>query len=396
MNTKGKEIRLYKSLPVFMSFIVMGFVDLVGVITAYVKEDFMLADNIAQLIPMLVFVWFFLLSVPVGILQDRIGKKNMVNIGMILTAIGMIIPLLQYSFPFILGAVIFLGIGNTVVQVSANPLLHDVSSKARFSSNMSLSQFVKAICSLGGPIITTFIAAQFGNWRLVFALYALISGLSILWLYLTPIEESPRTGKPADFKSCFGLLKNKFVLIMVLGIFLTVGTEVSMNTHIVNYLSSVFKIPMEQGALGISIFFSAQMIGRFSGAVLLNWFRPRSFLVYTALGAFLSILLMLMAPSVIIARLAIFATGLATANLFPLIFSITVNKIPGRINEISGLMIMAVSGGAFIPPLIGIINTSAGIISGLTVLLFCLGYIFLSALYIFFAGQKTALETVSK
>ena len=208
---KEKEIKLTRTLPVFMTFIVMGFVDLVGVITAYVKKDFALADNMAQLIPMLVFVWFFLLSVPTGILQDRIGKRNMVNIGMILTAVGMIIPLVFYSFFSILFAVIFLGIGNTVVQVSANPLLHDVSSKARYSSNMSLSQFVKAICSLAGPLITTFIAAQFGNWKLVFAVYAIISGLTVLWLYFTPIEESQRVGKPADFKSCFGLLKNKFV-----------------------------------------------------------------------------------------------------------------------------------------------------------------------------------------
>ena len=151
---------------------------------------------------------------------------------------------------------------------------------------------------------------------------------------------------------------------------------------------------MEQGALGISIFFSAQMIGRFSGAVLLSWFKPRNFLIYSALGAFLSILLMIMAPSVMVARIAIFATGLATANLFPLIFSITIERMPARINEISGLMIMAVSGGAVIPPLIGIINTSAGIVPGLSVLLVCLGYISLSALFIFIGGRKPAVETV--
>ena len=321
-----KKISLMMTFPVFMSFIVMGFVDLVGVITAYVKKDFVLTDNIAQLIPMLVFVWFFLLSVPTGILQDRIGKRNMVNIGMILTALGMIIPLIHYSFPFMLGAVVFLGIGNTVVQVSANPLLRDVSSKEKYAGNMSLSQFVKAICSLAGPIITTFIAAQFGNWKLVFALYAVISLLSVIWLYLTPIEESQKKGKPSDFRSCFGLLKNKFVLMMVMGIFLTVGTEVSMNTHIVNYLGSIFQLPMEQAALGISIFFSAQMIARFSGAVLLNWIRPKSFLIYSALGAFLGILLMLVAPSLPIARLAIFITGLATANLFPTDFFLHCGK----------------------------------------------------------------------
>jgi fucose permease len=376
------EISIKKTLPVFMSFIVMGFVDLVGVITAFVKKDFNLTDDTAQLISMMVFVWFFLLSVPTGILQDRYGKKKILNAGMALTAMGMLIPFIKYSFPTMLVAVIFLGIGNTVVQVSANPLLHDVSPKTKYSSYMSLSQFVKAICSLAGPIVTTFIASVFGNWKFVFVVYAITSLLSILWLYLTFIEESHNNQKPADFKSCFSLLKNKFILIMVIGIFLTVGTEVGMNTNIVNYLSSVFSVPMETAALGISIFFSAQMIGRFSGAVLLNWIRPRVFLVCTALAALASVMVMIASSSVWMARSAIFAIGLCSANLFPLIFSITVDKMPERVNEISGLMIMAVSGGAFIPPLIGIVNTNWGVISGLLLFVGCMTYVSLTGMYV--------------
>jgi fucose permease len=386
----SKKIKFISTLPVFMSFIVMGFVDLVGIITAYVKKDFNLNDNIAQLIPLMVFVWFFLLSVPTGILQDRMGKKKMVNAGMFLTAIGMLIPLISYSFSFMLTAVVFLGIGNTVVQVSASPLLHDVTPEKKYASYMSLSQFIKSICSLAGPIVITFVALSFGNWRLALTIYALLSLFSILWLYFTPIQESKNSEKPANFKSCFGLLKNRYILIMVLGIFLTVGTEVSMNTHIINYLGSVFQLSMESAALGISIFFTAQMIGRFSGAVLLNWIRPGSFLPLTALGAFLSVSLMIFAPSLWIARLAIFAVGLFTANLFPLIFALAVARLPQRVNEISGLMIMAVSGGAVIPPLIGLVNTTSGIISGLMLLLFNMGYISLSSVYLHFSVKKRA------
>ena len=107
----------------------------------------------------------------------------MLNIGMSLTGLGMVIPFFHYSFPVMLAAFIVLGIGNTIVQVSANPLLHDVSPREKYSSYMSLSQFIKAIVSLLGPIITTLMASAFANWKLVFAVYAInISNISVVAL----------------------------------------------------------------------------------------------------------------------------------------------------------------------------------------------------------------------
>ena len=162
------KIKWNKMLPVFMSFIVMGFVDIVGVSTGYIKKDFDLPDNLAQFIPSMAFIWFFFLSVPVGILQDKIGKRKMLNIGMGLSGFAMLLPFIDYSFTIMLVAFVFLGIGNTIVQVSANPLLLDVSPREKFSSFMSLTQFMKAIVSLLGPIIATFMATQYGDWRFVF------------------------------------------------------------------------------------------------------------------------------------------------------------------------------------------------------------------------------------
>ena len=179
---------------------------------AILRKISVLRDDLAQLIPFMALVWFFLLAVPAGILQDKYGKRNMLNIGMGLIGIGMVIPFLHYSFPVMLFAMILMGIGNTIVQVSANPLLMDVLPKERFSSFMSLSQFIKAISSLLGPIIATFVAIQFGDWKLVFAVYAVTSLIAVAWLYFTKIEESKRNEKPATFKSCFSLLNNRFVL----------------------------------------------------------------------------------------------------------------------------------------------------------------------------------------
>lgn len=372
------KINWNKLLPVFMSFIVMGFVDIVGVSTGYIQKDFNLPDNLAQLIPSMTFIWFFFLSVPVGIFQDKFGKKNILNLGMALSGVGMLIPFISYSFPIMLTAFVLLGIGNTIVQVAANPLLQDVSPKEKFSSFMSLTQFVKAIVSLLGPIITAFVTIQFGDWKLVFAVYAITSLIAVLWLYFTKIEESgsDKTKTPATFKSCFSLLKNPFILMMVVGIFLTVGADVGMNSNIQNYMMNVFGWDIDKASLGISLYFIGLMISRFLGAILLNFIKPQLFLSATVTIALLSLVLMLFATNPTVGLIAIFLVGFGSGNLFPLIFSITVNKMPNRSNEISGLMIMAVSGGAFIPPIMGVISKSFGNLASLTVLILCMVYLF--------------------
>ena len=168
---------------------------------------------------------------------------------------------------------------------------------------------------------------------------------------------------------------------MALGIFFLVGADVGMNTNIANYLQSNHGLSLEKASLGISIYFAALMISRFLGAVLLNWINARKFLVGTAVLALLSMLAMIFAPSVMIARIAIFMAGLASGNLFPLIFAITLEKMPNRANEVSGLMIMAISGGAIIPPLMGVMSANIGMIASLMVLVVCMLYILGASIY---------------
>jgi FHS family L-fucose permease-like MFS transporter len=372
---------LVKTLPVFMSFIVMGFVDIVGVATGFIKKDFGLTDDLAQLIPSMALFWFFVMSVPSGILQDKYGKRRMLNIGMMLTGLGMVIPFINYSFPIMLMAFIVLGIGNTIVQVSANPLLHDVAPREKYASYMSLSQFIKAIVSLLGPVITTFMATSFGNWKLVFAIYAFTSVVSVLWLYLTKIDETKSVHDAATFKSCFSLLKNRFIVVMVLGIFMLVGCDVGMNSNIANFLQNNFGLTLERASLGISLYFAALMIGRFSGAIILNWLSARKFLLITAVVALVSLVAMILVKSVLLVQVAIFMVGLGSANLFPLIFSIAVEKMPDRANEVSGLMIMAVSGGAFLPPLMGLVSTNVSITASFLVLVAAMIYLVTAGLY---------------
>lgn len=377
---KATQLNFKKLFPVLMSFIVMGFVDVVGVSTGYIQKDFQLSDSAAQLIPSMVFLWFFVLSVPTGILQDRFGKRYVLNAGIIITGLGMVIPYISYTFPAMLVAFIFLGIGNTIVQVAANPLLQDVVPERKFSSFMSLSQFIKAIISMAGPILAATFALKAGNWKLVFSIYALTSFLVALWLGFTKIEEFKGTGERANFKSCFALLKNPFVLSMVIAIFLIVGSDVGVNSNLQNFLSSKFGISLEKASYGISIYFSALMISRFLGAVVLNFIKPSLFLIITAFISIVGVLFMIFSPTYTLAYVAVFIIGFGSGNLFPLIFSIAVNKMPDRANEISGLMIMAVSGGALIPPVMGLVSQTFGAVASIFVIGICLSYVTLVAL----------------
>lgn len=369
------KIDLRKILPVFLSFVIMGFVDIIGVATGYVKQDFKLSDVMAQFLPMMVLLWFFILAVPVGVLQDKYGKRNMLNIGMVVQAIGLGLPFIHYSFEMMLASFILLGIGNTIIQVSANPLLQDVSPDDKLASYMSTSQFVKAIVSFGGPIIAGFLATHYGDWKLVLAVYGATSILGALWLSMTPITESKPDRKPASFSSCLSLLKNGFVALMALSIFLIVGAEVAINTNIANVLITKYSIEMATAVYGISCFFAGETISRFLGAIILNWIKPRLFLFLIALLSLAGVVGVFLAPTITVAYVFIFVIGLGVGNMFPIIFSLALAKMPERSNEISGLLIMAVSGGAVIPLVMGYVSSTFGPLASIFVVGVCMLYI---------------------
>jgi len=368
--------------PVLMSFFVMSFCDLVGIGVDRVKIDFTLSNTLAQLIPSAVFLWFFILSVPVGILQDRIGKRTVLNIGMTITAIGLFFPYFFYSFEMALFGFAMLGIGNTIVQVSANPLLVDVVPANRKSSFLSFSQFVKAIGSMIAAPFAGWLALQFGDWKLLFLVFGVVSVLSVIWLYFTNIEETKNTEKRATFASSFKLLSTGYISMMVLGIFLVVGIDVGVNAFSGQFLLAKFNSAQTFAESGRSVYFFGKMLGTFGGAILLARLSTRRFFIWSAILGLISILSFIFAPADSIAMVLIFLIGLGVANIFPIIYSLTVDKYPLRANEISGLMIMAVSGGAVIPLLMGWISDISGnVTAAMMVLVVAISYLLFVSLF---------------
>jgi fucose permease len=384
---KKTGISLNYLFPVLISFFVMSFCDLVGIGVDRIKLDNPeISNTLIQLIPSAVFLWFFILSIPVGVLQDRIGKRNVLNLGMLITAIGLFIPFFFYSFTTALIGFALLGIGNTIVQVSANPLLVDVVPSNRRSSFLSFSQFIKALGSMIAAPLTAFFANQYGesNWKLTFLVFGIVSLLSVIWLYFVKIEETVNTEKRATFASSFKLFGNGYITMMVIGIFLVVGIDVGINTISGQFLLDKFGVDIKQSLAesGRTVYFFAKMLGTFGGALLLAKVSSRKFFFWSSILGLAAILGLFFAPTPMTAMIIIFIIGLGVANIFPLIFSITVGKFPTRANEISGLMIMAVSGGAAIPPLMGWIQDTTGTATAtIFVLVACAVYLLVLSLF---------------
>jgi fucose permease len=370
-----------KALPVLFGFFVMGLVDLVGIATNYAKQDFALSDTIANLLPISVFAWFFFLSVPTGFLMNRLGRKLTVLISMAITLVAMLLPLVVYTFPVMMVAFALLGIGNTIIQVALNPLLTNVVSGEKLTSSLTLGQFIKAIAAFLGPIIAGCAASYLGNWKIVFLAFAGVTVLSGLWLMLTAIPRETGTQKTVSFFKAFSLLSDSVILMFFIGIIFVVGIDVGLNIAIPKFLMERCNIPLEEAGLGTSLYFVARTIGAFAGAILLAKLSGRRFFLTSILIAIPALIVMLVIPNMWGIMAMIFVVGLAVANVFSIIFGAALKRKPEYANEISGLLIMGVSGGT-VAFLMGVAADAWGQVAAMSLLLIALVYLLFCAVKI--------------
>ncbi len=337
----------------------------------------------ATLIQFIGFTMFLLLSIPMGIVQDRTSRKGVLRLGLVVALIGLVIPIFNGldSYGVFLITIMLLGGGAAILQVSGNPIMRDVSAEGKYARNLTLGQFIKAIGSLSGPIIPVVAARWFGaDWSIIFPIYSIALMITLVWISLIKVDEKKEKGnEPASFKSSFKLLRNRFVTLMVLGIFMYVGAEQCMSSGIPLLLDEKYGIDIQSlGVAGTGLFFLALVIGRFMGALILNWISARKFLVITVILSIIGSVTILLGIKAL-AVVSIFFIGLGFANIFPLIFSIAVDNMPERTNELSGLMISAIVGGALLPLLMGKLADIGGITLGLLVPLAAVVYIFFIA-----------------
>jgi len=400
MNQKKSTIT---ALPIFLAFLCMGFGDAVGPLVSLAKDTFQLTNFVAQLITFSGFIMFGVLSIPLGVFQDKKGKKYILLLGLMVAFFGLIIPIFNgmygpaveleadsnLKFFMLLISVLLLGAGATILQVAGNPIMRDVSAPGKYSSNLSLGQSIKAIGSSLGFLLPPFVAKYYGmDWSILFPIYAILILITFLWTRSIKVKEIKDPDcNPASFLSSIKLLGNGYVFFMVFGIFVYVGAEVSMSSQVPILMKESYGITDIGLWVSWALFFLPIFLGRLLGSAILRVMEAGTFLKITTLISIAGILMLLFGDKTI-AFAGILLVGFGFANIFPLVFSIAIERLPSRTNELSGLMVTAIVGGAFIPPLTGYVADLSGIIGGFFVPLACIAYI----LWLAFFNKKIKLN----
>lgn len=379
-----------KTLPIFMAFLVMGVADAMGPLSDAVKTQYELSNVMASLLSFFVFIAFAAFSVPGGLLAARIGMKKLLLLGLGLNALAMLVPSVMVpGFGLLLLCIFVLGIGTTFLQVAGNPIMREVSATGAYSRNLSFAQGIKGVGSTAATYLVTAVTAiaLFKNmgWRGTFPVFFILMTVALIAVALLKVKES-KPEIPPSIGSSISLLKEPLFALAVLGIFLYVGAEVCMARFLLPGLKGIGLDELTANKFGPTLFFALLTVGRIGGGVLLTKVQPRpAFRISALMGAVGAALLMTGHTSLAIAGVILGALGFA--NIWPLLFSITVEAKPERAGELSGLMCMAISGGAIVPLLMGALvdrglNAVAFVVPAL-----CFVYLFLLSLK---GGAKSA------
>lgn len=367
-------------IPLMLCFFAMGFVDLVGIASNYVKEDLQLTDSVANVFPSLVFFWFLIFSVPTGILMNKIGRKKTVLLSLIVTLVSLALPILGENFGIMLISFSLLGIGNALMQTSLNPLISTVIKGGHLASTLTFGQFVKAIASFLAPYLAMWgamgILPTLGlGWRALFVIYLVMGIFATLLLAGTPIEEEP-VGQASSVSSCLRLLGKPVVLLSFIGIMCHVGIDVGTNTTAPKILMERLGYSLNEAAFATSLYFIFRTLGCLTGSLFLRLLRTRTFFIISVVMMALSMAGLLFGHSQTVLYASIALVGYGNSNVFSMIFSQALTDMPEQKNEVSGLMIMGLFGGTVFPLLMGFASDAVGQMGAVAVMAVGVIYLF--------------------
>lgn len=362
-------------------FFAMGFVDLVGIASNYVKEDLQLSDKVANIFPSLVFFWFLIFSVPTGMLMNKIGKKKTVLLSLAVTAVSLLLPVFGENFPIMLASFSLLGIGNALMQTSLNPLMGVVTGGKNLAASLTSGQFVKAIASFLAPYLamwgaTAAIPSLGLGWRVLFVIYLIAGIIATLLLGFTPIKEEPVEGKASTFMECLKLLGKPAVLLAFFGIICHVGIDVGTNTTAPKLLIERLGMTLNEAAFATSLYFIFRTIGAFTGAFFLRILKTRTYFIISVVMMALSMAGMFFGHSQWMLYTAIALVGYGNSNVFSMCFATAMQSEPQKQNEVSGLMIMGLFGGTIFPLLMGFASDAVGQMGAVAVMTAGVIYLF--------------------
>lgn len=374
-QTKNSHV-VWQLIPVMLTFFAMGFVDLTGIATNYVKQDFALSDTIANLFTSMVFFWFLVASVPTGMLMNKIGRHKTVLWSLFVTLLAVLLPLIDYNLTLMIISFSLLGIGNTMMQVSINPLLSNIVSKKSLSGAVTFGQFVKAMAAFSAPIIAGWAAVSLGNWRMLFAIFLLEGIIAFISLWFDKIPEEKLSSKTSTFTQSVALLSDKLVLLSFIAILCHVGIDVGTNVTAPKILIEKLSIPLTQAGIATSVYFLSRTIVSLIGAYALAKYSNRLLFLISVVCLALGLGGLLIFDELYALYACMALIGAGNAYIFPIVFSQAMLAKPDKKNEVSALMIMGICGGAVFPILMGAASDLVASQDGaVVIMLLCVVYL---------------------
>ena len=362
--------------PIILSFFFFVLLGTAGLVTNNVQNIFGLSHSSASLLASAIYIWFLVIPIPTGYIMNSLGHKKTVLLALSLSIISLIFPIIHYSYLTMIISLSILGIANTILQISLNLLVSDVTAKKQMSSMLTLGQFVGQIPAMIIPLLAMWSVALFGSWHWVYPLFLIISIAITYYLFKTEVKET-EDKDPSSFKDLIGLFKNKIVLFCFLAIICQVGVDVGTSITTPKIIMGRTGVNSDVANFVTSVYAMVRLAGCLLGAYLLANFSNRKIYIASITLLILGSVGLIFFSKVGLLHLSTAAMGLGISNLFAIIFSQALESKPKRKNNISSLMIMGLVGGAIFPPLMGTANKIFGggqQYGAIIVILACVGF----------------------
>lgn len=359
-------------------FFMWGFITCLNdILIPHLKNVFSLSYSQAMLIQFCFFGAYFLVSLPAGALIKKVGYQKGIVTGLVIASIGctLFYPAASLqSYPVFLGALFVLASGITLLQVSANPYVSILGDEKTASSRLTLTQAFNSLGTtiapfLGGLLILgaaadSMTAAQ--GAQAVQAPYLMLASalliLAAIFAYIKLPQLGQVTIKETPTELTGSAWSHRHLVLGAIGIFVYVGAEVGIGSFLINFmgLESIAHLEESEAAHYLTYFWGGAMVGRFIGAAVMQKVSGGKVLFICATAASV-LLIVTMLTSGAIAMWSILLIGLFNSIMFPTIFSLAVTGLKEHTSQGSGILCLAIVGGAIIPLLQGFLADSVGV-----------------------------------
>ena len=354
-----------------MLFFAWGFLTAINdILLPHLKSLFALSYLEAGLVQFCFFGAYGIMGIPAGLIMERVGNRRGIVMGLGVMALGcfLFLPAARLiSYPLFLGALFVLASGIVVLQTAANPYVALLGPASSAASRLNLSQAFNSLGHTIGPSLGAWFilreaaemdrAAMADAVRLPYVLlgFALLALALIFLIVKLPMPQQQEMRQ-------FRLRQHPHLLFGVLAIFLYVGAEVSIGSYLVSYFGSerLGGLSAERAGYLVSFYWGAAMLGRFAGSALMTFIRPSRLLAFNAICAML-LLILTMNSSGNLAIWSVLAIGLFNSIMFPNIFTLSIAGLGNGTSRVSGFLVMAIVGGAFLPMLQGLLADSTSL-----------------------------------